>query len=194
MIDPGRGCEPGTQAALWQILRPFGKFGKNDSGEVNAPKVFMPTLVEPLAERGYYVFPLYATEMLLREQGLAEAAQIHQLPPPRLFDLFGADAALYITIKNMSAKYVVVYSSVVVDVEYLLKDTRTGAVLWESKQRHSDRSLAVLPLDIVLNALNLLAVTTLDYVRIANYAAFLDSDSLRVGPYHPHYVKREGAR
>jgi len=21
MIDPGRGCEPGTQAALWQMLR-----------------------------------------------------------------------------------------------------------------------------------------------------------------------------
>jgi len=170
---------------------------KNDSSEKNASKVFMPTLAEPLAECGYYVFPLYATEMLLREQGLTEAAQIHQLPPQQLFELFGADAALYITIKDLSAIHVVVYSSVVVDVEYVLKDTRTGAVLWESRKYLSERSfdIPLTPLDAIVNmALFNLFTRTRDFARQANYEAFLQSDGLRIGPYRPDYVKLQGAK
>lgn len=170
---------------------------KNDSGETNAPKVFMPTLAEPLAESGYYVFPLYATEMLFREEGLTDAAQIHQLPPQRFFELFGADAALYITIKDLSATYLIVYSSVVLDVEYLLKDTRTGAVLWESRKYISDRSISIpiLPIGILIDAASFyLFTSTRDYALQANYAAFLESDGLRIGPYHRDYAKLHGAR
>ncbi len=170
---------------------------KNDSGEKNARKVFMPTLAEPLAESGYYVFPLYATEMLFREQGLTDAVQIHQLPPQRFYELFGADAVLYITIKDLSTLYLVVYSSVVIDVEYLLKDTRTGAVLWESRKHIADRSfsLPISPADLLFDAASFyLFTSTRAYARQANYSAFMESDGLHVGPYHPDYAKRQNAK
>lgn len=41
----------------------------NDTPEITAPAVFAPSLTIPLAERGYYVFPIYLTEILLRDLG-----------------------------------------------------------------------------------------------------------------------------
>lgn len=74
----------------------------NESTEVTAPTVFMTTITTPLAEHGYYVFPVYLTGLLFQDIGLPEAGLIHQLPPQRFFELFGADAVLFITIKDWS--------------------------------------------------------------------------------------------
>lgn len=52
----------------------------NESTELTAPSVFMTTITAPLAERGYYVFPVYLTGLLLQDIGLPEAGLIHQLP------------------------------------------------------------------------------------------------------------------
>src|SRR3989304_4863739 len=106
----------------------------NESTEVTAPAVFVTTITVPLAERGFYVFPIYLTELLLRDLGLPEAGLVHQLPLERFREHFGADAVLFVTIKDWSNKYVVLQSSTVVTASFVLKDTRTGTVLWESTQ------------------------------------------------------------
>jgi hypothetical protein len=90
----------------------------NETTEISAPSVFVSTITKPLAERGYYVFPVYLTDLVLRDFGLAEAGHIHQLETQRLFELFGADAALFITIKDWSSKYIVLASTVVVEMDY----------------------------------------------------------------------------
>jgi hypothetical protein len=72
----------------------------NESPEVTAPGVFITTVTVPLAERGYYVFPVYLTEVLLRDLGLPEAGLVHQLPSQRFFEHFSADAVLFVTIKD----------------------------------------------------------------------------------------------
>lgn len=163
---------------------------QNDSPEVTAPTVFISTITVPLAEHGYYVFPVYLTEMLLRDLGLPEAGHIHQLPPDRFFELFGADAVLLVTIKDWSTKYLVINSSVVVDVEYLLKDTRTGNVLWESQQHivHSSGGSDLISMAVGA-ALSALFTDYLPLARQANAMVFLPPTGIPAGPYHPDYEK-----
>lgn len=161
----------------------------NESTEVTAPAVFMASVTRPLAERGYYVFPVYLTEILLKDLGLSEAGHIHQMPTQRFLDLFGADAVLLITIKDWSTKYLVLQSSVVVDIEYVLKDTRTGEILWERRLPivHSSgggSSLIGMAVSAAVHAL------TTDYRPLAeeaNNLAFLPPQGLPAGPYHPLY-------
>jgi len=163
----------------------------NESTEVTAPTVFMSTITRPLAERGYYVFPVYLTEVLFQDLGLPVAGHIHQLPPRRFLDLFGADAVLFITIKDWSTQYLVIQSSVTVDMDYILKDTRTGRVLWESRQPVVHASggggnLIGMGIGAAIHAL------TTDYrplAQQANNMAFLPPRGLPAGPYHPEYLK-----
>lgn len=46
-----------------------------------------------------------------------------------------ADAALYATIKDWSSKYILLSSTVVVEMDYELRDKRTGMVLWQATEK-----------------------------------------------------------
>ncbi len=160
----------------------------NETTEISAPSVFVSTITKPLAERGYYVFPVYLTDLVLRDFGLAEAGHIHQLDTQRLFELFGADAALFITIKDWSSKYIVLAATVVVEMDYELKDTKTGTVLWHSKQQVAQSSGGGDPISMVVSA----AITAMlaDYLplaRQANNQAFIPPRGLPAGPYNADY-------
>ncbi len=160
----------------------------NESPEVTANSVFITTITQPLAERGYYVFPVYLTDMILRDFGLVEAGHIQLLPPERFNELFGADAVLFITIKDWSTKYLVLASSVVVDMEYVLKDTRTGTVLWQNHQNYVQSSGGGDPIAMAVSAaLNALLTDYLPLARQANFLAFQPPKGLPAGPYHPEY-------
>lgn len=163
----------------------------NESPEITANSVFITTITQPLAERGYYVFPVYLTDMILRDFGLVEAGHIHQLPTDRFFELFGADAVLFVTIKDWSTKYLVLASSVVVEMEYVLKDTRTGQELWKNKQTYAHSSGGGgNPIAMAVSAaINALITDYLPLARQANFMAFQPPKGLPAGPYHPDYQK-----
>lgn len=161
----------------------------NESPEVTASSVFI-TSITRLAERGYYVFPVYLTDLILRDFGLVEAGHIHQLPPNRFFELFGADAVLFVTIKDWSTKYLVLASSVVVEMEYILKDTKTGLVLWENKQPYVQSSGGSDPITMVVSAaITALVTDYLPLARQANYLAFQPPKGIPAGVYHFDYQK-----
>lgn len=165
----------------------------NDSPDVTAPTIFTPSLTQPLAERGYYVFPVYLTEMLLRDLGLTEAGHVHQMPPQRFYDLFGADAVLLVTIKDWSTKYIALASSVVVEAEYTLKDTRTGSVLWQGKQQAVNQSGGEGLIGAAISAaVHALIATYKPLAQQANSRAFLPPHGLPAGPYHPEFGKDYG--
>ena len=65
------GCPPRHDYTLFYAHQPRSIVVVpvlNDSPEVSAPAVFITTVSVPLAERGYYVFPVYLTEALLRDR------------------------------------------------------------------------------------------------------------------------------
>ena len=107
----------------------------NRSVDVNAADYFLATIPVPVAERGYYVFPVHLVKRVLEDDGLSDADLVHGADPMRLAALFGADAVLYIRIERWEAKYVLITTQVTVEFDYVLKDGKTGDTLWQDHER-----------------------------------------------------------
>ena len=105
----------------------------NNSVEVAAPYTFISTITRPLAEKGYYVFPVAVIDTLMKENGLPTPAEMHSVPLDKLQEKTGADSVLYVTINDWGQKYQVVSSNLVVDSTAKLVDARTGEVLWDTR-------------------------------------------------------------
>lgn len=165
----------------------------NVTTAVNAAEIWSTTVTMPLAERGYYVFPVFMTADLLQDLGLTNEALIEQLAPSRFRELFGADAVCFVTIQDWSTKYLVLASNVTVHLTYKLVDTRTGLVLWRGEQKAIRQSggggggIA----GLFAAAISALATTAIDYRPIAREANVMmlraERRGLPAGPYHPEY-------
>jgi hypothetical protein len=103
----------------------------NSSPDVNATYSMLSQTTLPLAESGYYVFPVTLVDETFKQNGMTMPADIHQLPGGKLREIFGADAALYIDVKQYGTTYAVVMSETRVTAEGRLVDLRSGKKLWE---------------------------------------------------------------
>ncbi|MFJ2994125.1 DUF799 domain-containing protein [Pandoraea sp. NPDC087047] len=102
----------------------------NESPDIDATYSVLSQVTVPLGEAGYYVMPVALVDESFRQNGLTVAGDIHQVSPAKLREIFGADAALYITISQYGTKYMVLDSATVVTVSADLIDLRNGAKLW----------------------------------------------------------------
>ncbi|WP_233639706.1 GNA1162 family protein, partial [Achromobacter xylosoxidans] len=84
----------------------------NTSVDVAAGAAVLAQATMPLAESGYYVVPVAVMEETFKQNGLTNADEIHELPAARLREIFGADAALYMTVKQYGSSYAVLSSSI----------------------------------------------------------------------------------
>lgn len=106
----------------------------NKSLDVDAPNYVLTTLPVPLAEKGYYVFPVNTAKMVLEQEGFYEGERIHEQPPAALAKLFDADAVLYVTINRWDAQYALITTTVTVEFEYRMV-SRDGTEIWAEKKR-----------------------------------------------------------
>ena len=102
----------------------------NTSLDVDAPNYVLSTLPVPLAEKGYYVFPVNTTKYVLEQEGLYEANRIQMQPTESLAKLFGADTVLYVQINRWDARYAIIATTVTVDFDYRLVN-KDGTELWK---------------------------------------------------------------
>lgn len=102
----------------------------NNSPDVNASYSVLSQLSYPLAESGYYVLPVALVDATFKQNGLTVAGDIHQVAPAKLREIFGADAALYVTISKYGSTYTVLDSVTVVTASARLVDLRSGTELW----------------------------------------------------------------
>ncbi|NGT16523.1 DUF799 domain-containing protein [Achromobacter insolitus] len=107
----------------------------NTSVDVAATAAVLSQATLPLAESGYYVVPVAVMDETFKQNGLSSADEIQKLPAAKLRDIFGADAALYMTVKQYGSTYAVVSSSVTVAVDAELIDLRNGAKLWSGSKQ-----------------------------------------------------------
>jgi hypothetical protein len=105
----------------------------NKSLDVDAPNYLLSTLPVPLAEKGYYVFPVHTTKFVLEQEGLYEGDQIHQQPPTALAKLFNADAVLFVTINRWDAQYAIFTTTVTVEFDYRMTN-RDGVEIWTTRK------------------------------------------------------------
>jgi len=170
----------------------------NKSVDVDAPAYFLSTLPIPVAERGYYVFPVNLVKRLLEDDGLSDASLVHSADPMKLCNLFGADAVLLVSIERWDAKYVVLTTQVTVEFEYALKDGKTGETLWTDKRAMVYSSngggggggLGSLIAAVVSAAVTKAAPNYMPLARQVNAAAMIyPGPGFPAGPYLPSYRK-----
>jgi hypothetical protein len=106
----------------------------NKSLDVDAPAYVLTTLPIPLADKGYYVFPVNTTKYLLEQEGLYEGDRIQQMPAPEIAKMFGADAVLYVTINRWDAQYAVISTTVTVDFDYKMVSAQ-GVEIWHENKK-----------------------------------------------------------
>ena len=102
----------------------------NSSLEVGASYSMLSQVTLPLAESGYYVFPVSLVDETFRQNGLHNPPEIHDVKLQRLREIFAADAVLYIDIKQYGTSYAVVSSESRVTATARLIDLRSELVLW----------------------------------------------------------------
>jgi len=103
----------------------------NESLDVKATYGVLSTVTEPLAEMGYYVYPVAVIDLFLKENGLPTAGEMHQIPLNKIDEIIGADAVLYMAIEEYGTKYTVLDSSTIVRLKARLVDVKTGDLLWD---------------------------------------------------------------
>src|SRR5262249_7923633 len=105
----------------------------DDTPVVEATYAYLSTVTRPLAERGYYVFPVAVVDRMLRDNGLPGPGEMHEVPLQRLGEVFGADAVLYITLKDWGTSYRVIDSATEVTAQARLVDVATAQEIWHGE-------------------------------------------------------------
>lgn len=168
----------------------------NNSIEVDAPDLFLTTVSRYLSERGYYVFPVNLVKKVMEEDGMGDANLVHESDPTRLGEIFGSDMALYVKIQNWNAQWAVLATTVTVELEYKLVDTRSGQTLWEETQKRAwtpqnrdmGHPLATLFAAVVQAAMTKAAPNYIPLAQTSNQIAFNQVNrGLPAGPYHKDY-------
>jgi hypothetical protein len=171
----------------------------NKSVEVNAADYFLSTLSIPLAERGYYVFPVDVVKHLLENDGLADSAMVHGADTMKLCNLFGADSVLYVSIERWDAQYLVLTTQVTVAFDYTIKGCKTGDILWNHRQamvyspqnQGGGGGIGTLVAMAISAAMTKAAPNYMPLARQANGMAFKypEGPGFPAGPYHPDHMK-----
>lgn len=163
----------------------------NKSLDVDAPNYVLATLPVPLAEKGYYVFPVNTAKMVLEQEGFYEGDRIHQESPAVLAKLFDADAVLYVTINRWDAQYAVLTTVVTVEFEYKLF-SKDGTLIWSEQKvmeyhpqsSNSGSAIANLIVMAINAAVTRAAPNYMPLARQANTQAFmLGPNAIPDGPY-----------
>jgi hypothetical protein len=156
----------------------------NKTTNVDAKEYFHSTLNVPLANAGYYVVPSFLSMEILKRESAYDAELFLNAPLTKFQEVFQADIALFTIIHKWSKSY----SVVKVEVEYILKSTKTNAILY-SRRGEVDFNTSVSAgagalLDIALTAVNTAATKYVDVARVTNMYTFKD---LPTGRYNPNF-------
>ena len=111
----------------------------NNSPEVQASFSVLSHATRPLAEAGYYVMPVTLVAETFKENGMTQPADMHSTSAEKLNKIFGADAALYITVEQYGSVFSIFDSASVVTANAKLVDLKTGALLWKGTATASSK-------------------------------------------------------
>lgn len=107
----------------------------NESPDTRATYSYWSTVTVPVAEAGYYVFPISVVDTMFKENGIYNGSDAQTVSTQKLQEIFGADAALYVKVKEYGSKYQVIQTVATVAVEAKLVDLKTGQLLWEGSEK-----------------------------------------------------------
>ncbi|MGG7048990.1 MULTISPECIES: DUF799 domain-containing protein [unclassified Campylobacter] len=103
----------------------------NETTEIRASAAVVSNSLVPLAEAGYYVFPMALVYETFKANGISEPSEIAQVPLSKLKKIFNPDAVLYINVTQYGTSYQLINSKTSVSLYAKLIDANTANTLWE---------------------------------------------------------------
>lgn len=170
----------------------------NESTAAEAKDYYATTIEMPIAQIGYYVFPMEMVGDILKQEGVYDTELLYSLPADKFYDYFGADAVMFTRIKKWDVSYAVVASSLTVTIASEIVSTKTNEQLWHyegsvtvdlSGGNSSNGGLAGLLAQAIATAINTAAADYVQYAHVANARLFF---ALPAGPYHPAHQTDQG--
>lgn len=171
----------------------------NESPDVKGTYAVLSQATLPLAEAGYYVLPVSLVDETFKQNGLTEPSEIHAVSAQKLREIFGADAAVYITVKRYGTSYNVISSESTVTVEGRIVDLRNGDLLWQgsasASSKESDGSnqgglVGLLVKAIVNQIVGTASDASFRYAGVANQRLLgARRNGVLYGPRSPNYQK-----
>lgn len=164
----------------------------NQTNHVEAKDYFYTTLYKPLCERGYYVFSPMLTMELYQSESAYDAEQFIHADLSKFREVLGADAAMFTIIKSWKRNNV--GGKIRVNIEYILRSTKTGETLYQREGNitldtsvgGSGGGLIGLAVKVVATAVN--TATTDKVVAGRKCSAYILRD-LPSGKYSPLFEK-----
>lgn len=172
----------------------------NNSVDVKADTSVLARSTYPLAEYGYYVYPVALVDEVFKQNGLTDGNLIRSAQLKKIHDIFGADSILYVNVNEYGTSYKLIDSVTTVSVEGKLVDLKTGQTLWEGTGAYaqgSSNSNDGLLVALIKAAVSQIIDTTKDKgyqvaaPAMANLIYHGKNGGLLVGPQHPAYGKAE---
>lgn len=165
----------------------------NATTDVKATYSMYTTMTRPIAELGYYVFPVVLVDQFMKENGLTMPADMQQAPLAKLREVFGADAVLYVTIDEYGSKYQVFASNTNVRAHAKLVDAQTGTELWQGSVFAQAAGQSGILEALVTQVLNKLTDQAHIVAAVASMQLVVPpgppGQGLLKGPHHPEYEK-----
>lgn len=170
----------------------------NDSPDIKATPGVWSHATRPLSEAGYYVLPVTLVDETLKHNGIQTAAEAAEIPLPKLREVFGADAAVYIKVERYGTSYKLIDSETRVDVQARIVDLRNGELLWtgnasassaEQSQQNQNGLVSMLVTAVVKQIVNTKTDAAYDYAGIAQ-GRLLGApryNGILPGPHSPAY-------
>lgn len=172
----------------------------NESENDDASYSWLTTASRPIAENGYYVFPVAVVDAFMKQNGLRTPGAMHAIPLRRLGEVFGADAIMYATVEEFGKTTNTFDSVTIVHLRAQLVDVYTGRVIWSGRVDHTENTTKGVSVNL-LSAVSGSGATRLTSsltdadgthaaVAAANWLLFKNNFSnsgLLWGPSHPEF-------
>jgi hypothetical protein len=172
----------------------------NSSVDVKAPYAVVAQTTQPLAESGYYVFPVALVHETFKDNGLNDGAEIQAVQLNKIRKVYNPDAILYLNVEDYGTKYKVISSVTTVTVNAKLVDARNSTVLWtgrknitlDSSSNSNNNGLFSLMVNAVITQISD-KVSDRAYkvagVVDANLLSAQERNGILYGPYSSRYKK-----
>ncbi|MES2526703.1 MAG: GNA1162 family protein [Bdellovibrionota bacterium] len=165
----------------------------SNSTDVRATYSYLSTVTMPVAEKGFYVFPVAIIDQMMKENGLPSANEMHQASVKKLREIINPDAILYLTLESYGTSYVIIDSQTTVTVSGKMISALTGDIIWEGRASANDGSdnsggglTGMLIGAVIKQAVNSSTDQAHNIAPQANQILFQNENSgLLNGPYHP---------
>ena len=160
----------------------------NRSTNVEAKEFFHSTLCMPLAEQGYYVIPSFLSMEILKKESAYDSEMFLNGSLQKFGEVFGADVALFTIIHRWDKSGLA--GSVKVEVEYILKSTKTneilysrkGLIVYDTSMRSNSGGMAGLIVSMAATAIKTAATNYVVVARACNKYTLTD---MPAGKYSP---------